>query len=126
MNSKVLFAFTFLILGIVAYSLMQNKPDARSLPQVEPVVNEKISTIASEEELMKEAYDQGYKRGQNAFLVQTNHPLASSFETKESYTVFVELNEEQKEAYKEAATQGYVDGYHKASDLVQCPRMNQR
>ena len=76
---------------------------------VEPVVE----TI----DLEKRAYEIGFDRGKNALYQQMGR--FDKIEDKQTeYTVLIEENEETKEIQ----LKGYVDGYHKASESLQCPR----
>lgn len=65
------------------------------------------------------AYQMGYEKGYYSFLIQNSQEP----EKITSYTTTVEnlFNNEDMQ-FLEAVEKGYVDGYHKACNSVNCPR----
>lgn len=66
------------------------------------------------------AYKMGYEKGYYAFLIQNGEEP----EKITSYTVGVEdlYKQQEAEEYQNAVEKGYVDGYHKACNTMNCPR----
>jgi hypothetical protein len=78
------------------------------------VVDPRTSELAAEYEL-ETPYEHGFRVGYNAFLKQTGRyiPQAVMFSSKR--TASYSMDDEQ-------VSKGYVDGYHKATELGLCPR----
>jgi hypothetical protein len=77
------------------------------------------------EPLDAQAYRIGYLRGQNALFTQVNKPEELHVfhaEPQVQYTVSKDAPEEEQARYSDIMMQGYIDGYHRASDSMQCPR----
>lgn len=77
------------------------------------------------EPLDAQAYRVGYLHGQNALFTQMNKPeeLHVFHATPQvQYTAIQDAPEEERTRYSEIMTQGYIDGYHRASDSMSCPR----
>ena len=95
----------------------------------EPEIKEEIKEVKEEtkeifvinENLEKEAYKIGYKNGQNAMFKQMGKPVEED-DTDTQFAVFKEMPERESEEYKKIIQKGYVDGYHKASEDMTCPR----
>lgn len=73
----------------------------------------------------KKAYQFGYENGRKALLQQMGLPYVEENKIEYEYTVLLENldkhNEEEKKL-DEVRQKGYVDGYHKASESLVCPR----
>lgn len=63
------------------------------------------------------AYQRGFDDGFDAFLMQTNQYTPRPFVAKYSTS-------EEGDSDEEEVERGYVDGYHKATELQHCPRCN--
>lgn len=64
------------------------------------------------------AYQRGFNEGFDAFLKQTNQY------TPRPLVVTYTRSEENEAGDDEEVNKGYVDGYHKATELQNCPRSN--
>lgn len=88
----------------------QFMPPSPTIPEITPFVEEDLS----------QAYQKGYEKGYYSFLIQNGQEP----EKISAYTVSVEglYKEQESQNYHDAVEKGYVDGYHKACDSVNCPR----
>ena len=134
MKLKVAFVAVFLVLGVLILSWSFSKKNA--LPPNEPIVDSKINSFVENNvdvledqslpesfgDVESEAYSFGFKKGRDAFIIQSKDPNGLPPTTKEEYAVFIEkYDDKEKEYYQEAMLRGYVDGYHKATETMYCP-----
>lgn len=77
------------------------------------------------EKVLENVYQNSFNRGYRAFLSQ----FAKKEEPGVAYQYTVQIQEQavseqikETPEYKEAIDKGYVDGYHRASEMNQCPR----
>ena len=102
---------------------VSSKPAKETIVEIQPtVVIEQSAPEQETPDLQRIAYDLGYKRGYKNFTKQMN---LESVESKEfAYTVKKEDEAIlETEAYQDITMKGYVDGYHKAGEMLQgCPR----
>jgi hypothetical protein len=87
--------------------------DIKIEPEAEP---ESIETIENK------IYKIGYQRGQRAMLLQMEKP--DLVDKSAEYTVNFEIPKDEKERLDSIMSKAYVDGYHKAGDLLYCPKNN--
>lgn len=94
-------------------------PDV-SIDKVETVVQnieeEKLEVTFSED--VETDYQIGFKEGFSAFINQTQTYIPSPSGAVVSYSSYKVEDEESQEQ----KTRGYIDGYHRATSLVHCPR----
>lgn len=81
------------------------------------------------EELEQKAYRAGYQKGWRAMHVQMgkNSPDSdadanANADVIAAYTVHFEIQDKDKERLEQAMSKGYVDGYHKASEMFSQPK----
>jgi len=135
MKSKFVpvFCFLFLVVIVSSYYLFSKVSRDQSRPAPIKDTETKVNYIVEDDasspqqfdgDIQSEAYLFGFKRGKDAFLIQTNNPDAPPSTTKEEYAVLIEdkYSDEEKELYKDAMLKGYIDGYHKTSEGFHCPR----
>lgn len=117
MKSKLIVVFAFsLAAGIISYFVGQafvrrenrvSAPVTVSEPEPEVVEREVVEPVTS--------YQFGYDKGYRAFMEQQG--LEVPVEKMVRYTTL-----EEGSLDGEAASRGYVDGYHHAGDSLYCPR----
>lgn len=113
-NRRVFLAFSLLICAVAFASWFAGRTERSALQAPESVEVDPHARWASS---IRPAtpYQQGYMNGFDAFLKQTDQyiprPLVASYTSSEKY----EMDNEEVE-------RGYVDGYHRASELQNCPR----
>lgn len=91
--------------------------DIKIEPETEPETEpESIETIENK------IYKIGYQRGQRAMLLQMEKP--DLVDKSAEYTVNFEIPKDEKERLDSIMSKAYVDGYHKAGDLLYCPKNN--
>lgn len=92
--------------GALSISYLMNRPEK----------NAKLENIEYPSPIViRTAYEEGYWKGYGAFLSQSGFKLPPIKFAK--YT-FSDSEEEKGEVER-----GYVDGYHKATECVLCPRL---
>lgn len=115
-SSFFLFVVWFLSLSV---SLVETKPDLK--PFIEVVVRPTIEEAA---------YDEGYRDGRLAAYSQMELKDYEKFSkivftdldrAFSSYTSMEDVSVEDRERVIKIREQAYVDGYHKALDLLTCP-----
>jgi hypothetical protein len=126
------FLFSALVLGLIfafavdffskstedkKENIILMSPEADRFMPPTPITPETTPFI--EKDLSK-AYQMGYEKGYYSFLIQSGQDP----EKISTYTVSVEglYKEQESQDYHDAVEKGYVDGYHKACDSVNCPR----
>lgn len=87
----------------------------------------KMEISASPEETKKQAVERAYKasfdKGYKAFLSQNGFESRAIYQyTSNVQEVPVREEVIQSEEYKDAVDRGYVDGYHRATEISHCPR----
>lgn len=88
--------------------------------KIEPEIKlESTETVESFETIENKIYKIGYQRGQRAMLLQMGKP--DLVDKSAEYTVNFEIPEDEKERLDSIMSNAYVDGYHKAGDLIYCP-----
>jgi hypothetical protein len=94
------------------------KPTALKKEVVEIVSND----LEEDQNLEDQAYRVGYVQGQNSLFIQINRPDIL-VKTQEYASLKETANKhfENDPHYKEIMLKGYVDGYHKAAELLSCP-----
>ena len=106
--------FLFVILysiGLVAYV------STKKTQKVE------INNIESPPEtVFKTAYEEGYEKGYWAFLSQTGTYSPMAKPERRSVAAMYATNISEAEITDKERQQGYVDGYHKATESFHCPR----
>jgi hypothetical protein len=136
MKSKILAFVCLLSLAaffVFCFAFFSVKSSPKPIPIKDSVVN--VSSFVDTEEdattpqhfdgdIQSEAYSFGFKRGKDAFLIQSENPSAPPSTTKEEYAVLFEdkYSDEEKNTYKESMLKGYIDGYHKTAETFYCPR----
>jgi hypothetical protein len=88
--------------------------------QIKSKIIEMDLIFENDEQIDREkiAYTQGYINGQNALFSQMNEPIR--FVLSKKYFSYI-LQIESDKNLKEIISKGYVDGYHKACSMLQCP-----
>jgi hypothetical protein len=92
-----------------------------------PIVNPRSEISASPEDVKKHAVERAYKvsfdKGYSAFLRQIGFESKTSYQyTSNVQEVPVEEEILSSQEYQDALDKGYVDGYHKATEVTHCPR----
>ena len=108
--------FTFVFLPTIMKKKQKSKPTENMISDSILVEQEENVSLESE------VYKVGFMKGQNAFMTQMNDPKAPPSDTKQEYTVSLDVPEEERKNLKEIMLKGYVDGYHKESSSLYCPR----
>jgi len=106
-------------------SIKKKQPPKKELVNVISEINvqnvqEEVKNENQILDLDEKAFQIGYQKGQRAMLIQMGKPELIN-KTAE-YTVNFEIPENEKERLEAIMSKAYVEGYHKASDLVYCPR----
>lgn len=112
------------LIDFVAQELNVNNDHLNHAQGREPEIKEEIKeekVFVINENLEKEAYKIGYKKGQNSMLKQIGKPVEEE-EIDTQFMAFKEMPEKESEEYKKIIQKGYVDGYHNASEDSTCPR----
>lgn len=106
-NRRTFLAFCLLMCLVASASWFLRKTD-RAPESVEIDPSSRLAVVPS-------AYQHGYVSGFDAFLKQTGQyaprPAVASYTSSKEYSM------DDKEVER-----GYVDGYHKAAELQNCPR----
>lgn len=94
------------------------------------VVSKEISSQKLKEKeklrlILQNAYQASYDNGYRSFLRQfmDNEPGATYQYTSQVQEKSVDEKTKETKEYREAIEKGYVDGYHKASEMNNCPRI---
>ena len=107
--------FFFLGLGFAPRWVEEREPP--KLPEREiPLGSE--SAFSQVAELEPSAYGAGYQVGYRAYMVQTGQEVPPEVAVR--YTSMVEGDS--SGGSEDEMLRGYVDGYHKATEMSQCPR----
>lgn len=129
---KIIAVFAAGVIFVVVFSFIIQKTTKpiKNLPPINSIADEIEqhfeNDLSSDEytqipEDMQEPdrYSTAYMRGYNAFLSQVGRPDLIS--NQKTYIAYV--GEQSNSADDEDAdNRGYADGYHKASDSINCPR----
>lgn len=110
--------FFFLGLGFESRRVEEREPP--KLPEREiPLGSESaFSQVAEVRSEPAGSYDAGYQVGYRAYMVQTGQEVPPEVAVR--YTSMVEGGS--SGGSEDEMLRGYVDGYHKASEMSQCPR----
>ena len=109
-----------LCLGVIL--TVSISPKKRQKPKQN--LNNHLSTqdeIKIEPELIEDKiYNAGYQSGQRAMFLQMERPdLVNKIA---EYTISLDVPKEEKERLEEIRMKAYVDGYHRAGDMLYCPK----
>jgi len=101
------------VIAATAFVISQKTPEKQKANSV--ALSTEKNIVEAEE--TPTSYTIGYDKGYKAFLEQNGRVDLSP---NKKYTVYVE-----QELEKDEVDRGYVDGYHRASETIYCPRHNQ-
>ena len=100
--------------GLVLLAILNLATTTRNRERAEMIPARELPVVDKSESVVGDSYRQGYVRGYNAFLAQTETymPLPA-----------IAYTSSHPDAPEEGqGMDGYVDGYHKAAESVHCPR----
>lgn len=100
-----------------------DKPKNKNISQKIEIINKNYSKEEQKQEyenLEEKIYNISYQKGRAAMLNQMGRPDLIG-KTSE-YTDSIEIPKEEQEKYERIMDKAYVDGYHKAANIVVCPR----
>jgi hypothetical protein len=102
----------FALLFLVVWNLLEKKNQIIEKNQIE---NENSFMLE------ESAYQAGFREGFFAFMKQTGQ-YTPSLNTTSAIYEYTKSKYEKKDEDNEENLQGYVDGYHKATESMHCPR----
>lgn len=117
-NGISIFLCVTMALGLLLFS--ENKKINNQIEQKKPIQKLEKQKELEHEKIEEKIYNKSYQRGRATMLAQMGRTDLVGKQSE--YMQNIEIPKEEEEKYKDLIDRAYVEGYHNASNIVNCPR----